>query len=284
MTRLQAKSDEARRIDAALSDWRQGDVALEERWFVHVANPQRALSQASAEADGDLQAVTDEVDGLVLVTQTCDVVRPCTERPFVEVAPLVAIPNADDMQSIRRGRRPAYAAVPTLIDRGLVVHLDRVMTVEKAVVADWIRTPGCTSDAEARDFAQALARKRVRFAFPDDFSALAQKLQKRLQEKHDKQSNEGRGLRALREIRVQASPHWDAPILELFFWFIRNPEQPTFEGEGWDSLLERWLALMPPSGRFAPIAGLVTTLEDLTARDYVESDRLDLDHLSRGRE
>lgn len=42
------------------------------------------------------------------------------------------------------------------------------MTVEKSIVAMWIRTPRYTHDADGRAFAQALARKRVRFAFPDE--------------------------------------------------------------------------------------------------------------------
>jgi hypothetical protein len=37
--------------------------------------------------------------------------------------------------------------------------------------------------------------------------------------------------------------------------------------------------LLPNSGRFQS-DGLVVSLEDMTAKDYVESDQLDLDHLS----
>jgi hypothetical protein len=35
-----------------------------------------------------------------------------------------------------------------------------------------------------------------------------------------------------------------------------------------------------PEGRLRSVEGVVTSLDDLTARDYVESDPLDLDHLS----
>lgn len=67
------------------------------------------------------------------------------------------------------------------------------------------------------------------------------------------------------------------------FWFIRNEDQPTFEKRRWDALLKAWLARVPATGHFAEVDGAVLTLDDLTARDYVESDPLDLDHLS-GRE
>jgi hypothetical protein len=148
------------------------------------------------------------------------------------------------------------------------------------VLLDWKRTPGCCFDEEKRRFSLALARKRTRFAFPNDFVAFARKLQSRLQKKHKKDSDEGRALRALREIRVQAAPSWEASEIELFFWFIRDESDTDFEGMNWGGWLEKWLDLLPESGRFQGVDGLVTTLADLTAKDYVESDPLDLDHLS----
>ncbi|HEY9599662.1 MAG TPA: hypothetical protein V6D33_18525, partial [Cyanophyceae cyanobacterium] len=57
-------------------------------------------------------------------------------------------------------------------------------------------------------------------------------------------------------------------------------EQVQFQGTGWDKLLQQWLNLIPASGRFQSVEGQVVTLEDITAKDYVESDPLDLDHLS----
>ena len=155
------------------------------------------------------------------------------------------------------------------------------MTVEKAVVAEWERKAGCSDDGEVRALGKALARKRIRFAFPDDFTELARNLLDRLQDKHDKASIEGEALRALREIRVRAAPSWNDPEIELMFWFIRHEEQIQFQGTGWEQQLTKWLALIPESGRFQSIEGLVVTLEDMTAKEYVESDPLDLDHLSR---
>lgn len=64
------------------------------------------------------------------------------------------------------------------------------------------------------------------------------------------------------------------------FWFIRDEDEPTFEDHGWDHYLDAWLERMTRKDRFVDVAGVVTTLDDLTARDYIESDPLDLDHLS----
>lgn len=279
MATLAPDSDEAKRIDASLREWRQGDLALEESWFVHVGDGAAPLSAAAAEAAGGAQALTSEVLGLVVVTQTCDIVRSCVIRPYVEVAPLVRV-SEDDLHQVKRGRRPAHAALPALENVLLVADLDRVMTVEKSIVASWKRTPGFTRDADGRAFAQALARKRVRFAFPDDFTSLAKKLQARLGDKHDKNTDEGRGLRALREIRVCASPSWDAVSTEIFFWFIRDDADATFDGKSWADLRKDWLKLVPETGRFTSVDGQVATLQEMTAEDYVDSDPLDLNHLS----
>jgi hypothetical protein len=276
---LAPDSDEAKRIDAALREWRQGDLALEESWFVHVGDGAAPLTAAAAEAAGGAQALTSAALGLVVLTQTCDIVRNCVTRPYVEVAPLVRV-SEDDLHQVKRGRRPAHATLPALEKDLLVADLDRVMTVEKSIVASWKRTPGFTRDADGRAFALALVRKRVRFAFPDDFTTLVRKLQKRLEEKHDRESVEGRALRGLREIRVSAVPSWDDAPCTLTFFFVRNGKDVDFEGKSWSTFVEAWLKLAPESGRFTTIFGQVTTLEDLRASDYVDSDPLDLDHLS----
>jgi hypothetical protein len=127
---------------------------------------------------------------------------------------------------------------------------------------------------------EALARKRSRFAFPDDFNEFARELQKRMQKRHDKADDDGVGLRALREIRVRAAPAWDAERVELMFWFIRAEEDVRFKNKEWHELLAEWLKLLPPSVRFSAVDGAVVSLEDLTAKDYLQSDRLDLDRLS----
>jgi hypothetical protein len=269
-------------IDAVLAEWRQGDLALEEHWFVHVADVASPLSEAAAHVGGDgIQSVTSEVAGLVVVTQTCDIVRSCAVRPYVEVSPLVQV-SKTDFHQIRRGRRPAFATMNGLEMGSLVADLDRVMTVEKSIVSRWMRTPGCSDDADCRRFAQALARKRVRFAFPDDFTLLLRTLQNRLVDKHEKNTDEGRALRALREIRVQASPSWDAPLIDLFFWFIRDGGDPSLESRSWAVFLANWLQLLASEGRFQTIEGEIVSIEDLTAAEYLDSDPLDLDHISEG--
>ena len=106
-----------RSVDKALEAWRQGDCVLGEHWFVHRIDksiPVTAAGRAAVEAGADL--AEQEVQGFVVVTQTCDVVRSCADRPFVELCPLVEVDD-DRLCEIQRGRRPAYAFVPLLRDR-----------------------------------------------------------------------------------------------------------------------------------------------------------------------
>ena len=270
-------------VDERIATWRQGDCVVGDDWFLFRTNMENALTDdgKAAVVEGVENAET-LVRGFVVLTQTCDLVRSCVDRPFAEVSPLVEV---DDrmFREIERGRRPNYAFIPGLEDRCLVADLDRVMTVEKGVVAVWERTEGCRTDEDARRFSLALARKRVRTAFPDDFVAFARPLRDRMLEKHDKQSDEGRVLRSLREIRVRAAPSWDADAVELMFWFIRNDDEPAFETQDWKHCLRALPQRQATSGRFVSVHGMVQTLDDLTAREYVESDPLDLDHLSTRR-
>lgn len=255
-------------VDKALETWRQGDCVVGTQWFAH-----------RIDADDD-SLVETEVAGLVVVTQTCDIVRSSASRPYVDVSPLVEI-EEEGLHEIERGRRPQYGFIPLLAASRLVADLDRTMSVEKPVVARWARVPGWDTDEQAREFASSLARKRARFAFPDDFVALTRKLETRLKKTHAKDSAEGRALRALREIRVQAAPNWDAPEVEITMWFVPR-DDANIDAETWSSHLEAWLKLVVAAGRFT-VQGQIAALEDLTAADYVSSDAFDLDHLSSRR-
>ena len=129
---------ELEQIDTALREWRQGDATFDDGVFlVHLADKRFPLTTFAQERVADVQAehnvfeVLSRVDGLVVVTQTCDVVRKCEDREYLEVSPLIQI-EPDLMQEIQKGRRPRYAYWPGLADRNLVVDLDRTMTLEKS--------------------------------------------------------------------------------------------------------------------------------------------------------
>ena len=287
---MSLSDEDEQAINRALRAWRQGDISLDSGLeFIHLCNLSRPHSPASiqvAEAlaqEGEFIGtetvpVLDEVDGVVMLSQACDIVRHCRDRPFVEIAPLVEVPKLWT-EEIRRLKRPAFAYVPATAGQNLVADLDRIMTVEKALVADWTHSRGWKTDDELRKFAEALTRKRARFAFPDDFVVAARKLEMRLIERHNKHTDEGVHIRALREIRVRAAPSWYTDDILLSWWFIKEADS-VGTPVNWESFLERWLALVDQTGRFRSNPPIACHLEDMTARDYIESDRLDLDRLS----
>lgn len=251
-------------IDAALTAWKQGDCVVGEQWF------------AFRRADGEAGLLEAPVEGFVVVTQTCDVVRSVERRPMLEVSPLVRVDGEARLEEIRRGRLLRYGFVPGVAAMGLVADLDRTMTVHKEVVSGWSRVDGCQSDAESRQFAEVLARKRQRFAFPDDFSALVRPLQERFKSKHDKQSPEGEAMRALREIRVQARPSWSANPIDLDFFLVCDQAAKAAVG----GQREGWQRLVSARGPFRAVDFMTVSLDELTAAQYVASDPLDLEYLS----
>ena len=277
-------------INNALSNWRQGDVSLDEELvFVYLAD--RAHISARQEPDEEaslppeskedlsrIVPVFDEIRGAAMLTQTCDVIRDCQTRPFVEVAPLVRL-EAHVVEEVRRLKRPGFAYVPATASEGLVADLDRTMTVQKAVVASWTRHRGCQTDQEARDFATALSRKRSRFAFPDDFVESARNFQRHIVAATPKNTDEGAHLRALREIRVRAAPSWENTIVKLDWWFIKEND-PLDIPTVWPAFVEQWIGRFVQSGRFQVNSAIACRLQDITAQDYVESDHLDLDRLT----
>jgi hypothetical protein len=259
-------------VDAALAKWRQGDCVLEgEHWFVHRTEPMHAT-------EGESTSLTEsEVPGFAIITQSCDVVRRYQDRPYVTVASLAEV-SESELGLIVSGYRPQFAAIPAVESKNLVADLDRIMTVDKQIVAGWTQTRGCANDEEIRKFSAAIKRKHGRFAFPDDFNRFVGALQDRLKEKHDKRSDEGDTLRGLEEIRVRAAPSWDAPEVELMFWFIAKPENVAEVRKS--GMIQKWETRIQPKDRFKRMFSQVVTYDELTTQDYLESDQLDLDYLS----
>lgn len=288
---MQNAVDARSAVDHRLAEWRQGDLLLPaDVPFIHLASGRVPLTEQSHDVvsgsppestgstESDLLDILTEVEGHIILTQTCDIVRSCQERPFLQLAPLIPV-DEQFLADVQRLRRPAFATVPAAAERGLVADLDRCMTVEKSVLAVCHRTPGWATDEQVRGFAQALARVRSRFAFPDDFVRVIQNFRAAVFKRHGKNHDEGRHLDALDEIRVQAHPGWHAPRVQLIFWFIKRADPVGCE-PAWHEFAEQWTALVDASGRFESPEAIVCTLEDLRAVDYLRSDRLDYDQLS----
>jgi hypothetical protein len=66
--------------------------------------------------------------------------------------------------------------------------------------------------------AQGPGTPHVQDAADDDFAKVAARRLKRFLGQHDKDSDEDRALRALREIRARAASSWNAEQVEVTFW------------------------------------------------------------------
>jgi len=277
--KLHPESANVVEINAKMQAWTQGDYTLDLNQIVHLADAESPLTNEASDHNGGRILVRAHVEGVTVVSQTCEIVRDCLRRPYVQVVPLVAV-TQPQLAKFQTGKSLIHGYLPGAAARSLVVDLDRVMTMEKSILARCSRESGLDTDEQRRRFAELLERRFGRFAFPDDFVLLAKPLQKRIIEKSQRQSDEGIAISALREIRVRAAPSWDADDIELTFYFVRESDDPRLTPEAWATQVEKWIGLLRGEGRFLSIYGTAIWLEDMSASDYVESDRLDLQHLS----
>lgn len=274
-------------VDAEMERWQQGDavlgVSIPFVCFAHIATP---LSSAARELGGIVEAengpvldvLTDEI-GFVVLSQTCDIVRAADTRHYVQLAPIVEVEPAG-LVEIRSGRSPRYAEIPALSARRLVADLDRVMVVEKPLLAALpaaARLAGCPSDVDRRRFAGALARNHARFAFPDDFNIGMKRIAQQIVKRHDKDSPMGRFLAEAVDIRAYCL-EWEAeaPEVSLLFVFNESAAIPTDAQTHIDALIDKFT----PTGGFRKLIGQPVAYDTMTAARYRESDPLDFDYLS----
>ena len=197
-----------------IRQWRQGDFTQDARQILLASDFQ----------NDEFKAIPDDAEGLVVLSQTCDVVN--ASREWVVVAPIVE-PEEAQRPNIKRGTTLAYARLDGLPEN-LAVDLGRMATIHKSVLARFKRKAGLHSDESRAHFADVLARKFARFAFPDDINeALFLPLRKRVLKYHKNEENpEGKAFRSLREIRVRAAPSWDAPdSVKISFLFVLETKE-----------------------------------------------------------
>ena len=282
-----ATAQEITQNNAALAKRRQGDFFVAENlFFIHLADLTQPLSAESLEIASErvsagesleVEGVASAVPGYVVVTQTCDLVRDCKKRSLVELCPLVEVEETV-LNEIRLLRRPAFAFIPGGAEKRLVADLDRIITVEKAVLRHCDFVCGCRDDPERRAFSDALARHRNRPALPTDFNECMGAIKDHLKKIHRSNDAEGLLIRSIGEIRVTASPSWAAEKPHIFFWFFLRADEapPTTD---LSQYIDNWLALFSPSAKY-DVEGVVCRLEEMKASEYVGSDRMDLDQLS----
>lgn len=165
--------------------------------------------------------------GAVLLTQTCDAVRP--EKLTVTLAPIACLEGSTASEA-RDGKLLRYIHVPSA-EPEVFADLSVIATIDKALFAALPRTVGVnqTDDDAVRKFGRAVSRRFGRFPFPDEVVPWLRPLEVVMQSKHEKSSSEGAAMRDVVELRVEASGGWQNPPYALTLCVIVKPGViPTF--------------------------------------------------------
>jgi hypothetical protein len=191
-------------VSSLLSGYRQGDVVGVKTIPLQGQSASRTKRFLASRGVGVSVRGHECPHGVVLISQTCDIVLP--NRFTVQVAPLVYLPErmADEA---RDGKRPRYVHVPNFGEYAFA-DLAAIATIEKDELVDLSHAHGATSDMEVRDFGRRVARRFGRFAFPDEVVPWLRPLEEVVQKKHDRNSAEGFALRQVRQLRVECPAGW----------------------------------------------------------------------------
>lgn len=248
-----------------LDEWRQDDFALHD-----VELPIMGIDAEGAFFGGKA------VPGVVVVSQSCDIVRAYGERPLVQVAALARATEAE-LAQIEARAKPRYGFLTPLKMHGLVVDFDIVASADKQLVATWERQAGCATDGEQRDFAAALARHKQRFAFPDAFQDALKPLRRWIERRAEKPNAAGGMLRSIEQIRVICDD-WSKPERGLEFIGLLIGDPAAADRLTWAAPLAEMQKSV--TGTYPEAVMRLATWSELSAAEYVRSDRLDLDGLS----
>ncbi len=265
-------------IDASdedpLEHWRQGDFAMDVGGFLFAEPSDDEYAFSAAEEPNDSW-------GLIVVSQTCDIVRTTGGRDHVAVCPLIKRSD-HELSEIRKGRRPNLVQVENT-PSDVFADIARIMSVSKPLLATWERMNGFKSDQTRSRFAAALERKFGRFAFPNEFDAAIKPFRDRVWSRHDKAASEvGQVYRSLAEIRFKANPSWDADEREItVLAVLQSEELRETNRDEIQRELESTLGKigLPDGYKWAVPMFFLAAPQDLTGEDILSSDRADFDFL-----
>ena len=193
--------------ESALAAWRQGDYTLSVLEFLV--------------ADGwngtELDAGAEPVQGLVVVTQTCDIVNLAPGKEYVVACPLVEL-NAKSIEDVRNGRSPVAAVLENPPQPNVVVDLGRMMSIHKSVLARLHRQEGLVTDEGRARFSEALQREarplrssptHLTTTFYRNFAPNSPVLT-------EDRLNHGKAYRSIRTARVTAIPVGKPPTSKSY--------------------------------------------------------------------
>lgn len=222
-------SDGVNRADASAKNFIQGEVLPIQDASIKLIDASWPLTPAAeleAEgADGPL-LISEPVDHVVVVTQTCDLQRTSKRLPHCQVAPVVRV-DSQTAKMAAAGRIIGLGALPWFAD-DVVADFARITTLERSLLVGVQSVGHPTSDRERAIFSNALGRHFDRVALPDEVSEILRPLLERMKSKSGKASPEGQVLDRVASIRVEANPSFDAvqPRWRVLF-VVETTHSPT---------------------------------------------------------
>ncbi len=264
-------------ISEKLAEWQQGDFSLDCGDFVY----------GDLSDDGEtLEAYFEEgIIGYAVVSQTCDIVRDPNKSDIknVSVCPLVKIISAR-LSDIEKGQAPRFGLLQA-VPKNTVVDFSRVMSISKKLLVKWDRKRGCLSEKDQIEFAYSLKQFFGRYAFPDGFNDSLSSFQKAVKSKYAKDSDLGKTVRSIRELRVYPHSDWNNSECVPITFIVILEDDDVRELKDTNTIsklikskidLIKWIKPYELHERAIHMA----KLSDLTAAEYLNSFPLDLNALS----
>lgn len=198
----------------------QGEVLDLRDLCVVLADSEWPLSDLSAAAAEQFSGqgvivVPEPVDVVVVLTQTCDLQKTNSEARLCQLAPVIDRGETFAHEA-QRGRRPGWAAVPWYSNTS-VVDLARITSVERSLIIGAASLGRPRNPREQLHFAESLSRHFTRVALPDPIVEVLAPFLKRMKDKCDRISNEGRCIAMIPTggLRIEANPGFDDPAPAL---------------------------------------------------------------------
>lgn len=189
-----------------LAEYRQGDVVN--------------LNQIPVATGAEIVRWEPTPHGVVIITQTCDLVLP--GRPTFHVAPIKML-DEKDAKPARNGRQANLVHVPELGPLSFA-DLTFVSTLHKSVLLQSETRRGVVQIEDVRNFGQRVGRRFSRFAFPDDVVPWIRPLQKLVESRDGRlDSPAGWAFDKVASLRLECEEGWKAAPYALTLCVILRP-------------------------------------------------------------
>lgn len=267
---------------AILDQWKQGDYTFDFQSYFIFSDLNAPCTELSRNTPAEGQSgvlLTGECVGVMMLSQTCDIIKSPDIEPYVEVCAIFQT-DEEGLKDVKKWGKPLKVNIPTLEEGFLIADLSRVMTIEKGALLNWKRHEGFPDDNARKNLSRMLERKVGRFAFPDTINPWVTKLKRRLRDKIDKDSPEGNCIRGINQLRLRARPSWDQKPRIVDFIFLLESDVTDDQRKSMLPIIETFMDMVVDDAEYQKGDVDVKHFSEISAADYLGSEMLDVVLLS----